>query len=91
MIVMAYSFEIKPELADSLKKIRKKNLLLFQRIQKKIAEVIENPNHYKPLKYDMKNIRRVHLDPFVLVFTVKENEKTVEFLEIDHHDKIYKR
>lgn len=88
---MAYSFEIKPELAEKLKRIKKKNLLLFQRVQKKIAEVIENPNHYKPLKYDMKNIRRVHLDPFVLIFSINENEKLVEFLEIDHHDKIYKR
>ncbi|MFZ3077845.1 MAG: type II toxin-antitoxin system mRNA interferase toxin, RelE/StbE family [Candidatus Aenigmatarchaeota archaeon] len=88
---MAYSFEIKPELAEKLKKIKKKNLLLFQRVQKKIAEVIENPNHYKPLKYDMKSIRRIHLDPFVLIFSINENEKLVEFLEIDHHDKIYKR
>lgn len=88
---MAYSFEIKPELAEKLKKIKKKNPLLFQRVQKKIAEVIENPSHYKPLRYDMKSIRRVHLDPFVLIFSINENEKLVEFLEIDHHDKIYKR
>ncbi len=88
---MAYSFEIKPELAEKIKKIGKKNLLLFQRIQKKIAEIIENPNRYKPLRYDMKGIRRVHLDPFVLIFSVNENEKCVEFLDIDHHDNIYRR
>lgn len=88
---MPYSFEIKPELVVKLRKIKKKNFLLFQRIEKKIEEIIENPTHYKPLRYDMKNIRRVHLDPFVLIFSVNENERLVEFLDIDHHDKIYKR
>lgn len=60
---MPYSFEIKPGLIEKLKKIKKKNVLLFQRIQKKIGEIVEDPNHYKPLRYDMKNIRRVHFDP----------------------------
>ncbi len=39
----------------------------------------------------MKNIRRVHIDPFVLTFTINESDETVEFLDFDHHDKIYKR
>lgn len=88
---MAYLFEIKPGLAEKLRKLRKKSPLLFRRIQKKIEDIVENPSHYKPLRYDMKNIRRVHFDPFVLIFSVNENEKFVEFLEIDHHDNIYKR
>ncbi len=103
---MPYSFEIKPGLVEKLKKIKKKNVLLFQRIQKKIAEIVEDPTHYKPLRYDMKNIRRVHFDPFVLIFSVNpififiivatafsvnETEKLIEFLEFDHHDNVYKR
>ena len=84
-----YSFEIKPELAKKLKKIKKKDSLLFKRIQKKIFEIVEHPTHYKPLKYGMKNIWRVHFDPFVLTFTVNEEEQLVEFLDFDHHDKIY--
>lgn len=88
---MVYSFEIKPDLIEKIKKIRKKDKILFQRIQKKIQEIIENPNHYKPLRYDMKNIKSVHLDPFVITFSVNEKVKLVEFLEIDHHDKIYRR
>jgi len=43
------------------------------------------------LRYDMKNIKGVHLDPFVITFSVNEKAKLVEFLEIDHHDKIYRR
>ncbi len=84
-----YSFEIKPGLAKKLKKLKKKNPELFMRIQKKIFEIIEHPAHYKSLKYDMKTIRRVHFDPFVLTFTVNEEEHFVEFLDFAHHDEIY--
>ena len=56
---MVYIFEIKPELVEKIRKIKKKDKTLFQRIQKKIREIIENPNHYKPLRYDMKNIKGV--------------------------------
>jgi len=84
-----YSFEIKSELAEKLKKLQKRDRLLFLRIKKKIHEIIEHPAHYKPLKYGMKSIRRVHFDPFVLTFTVDEEEQHVEFLDFGHHDEIY--
>ena len=42
---MSYDIEIKPELADKLKKLRKKNLVMYERALKKIAEVAENPDH----------------------------------------------
>lgn len=86
---MSYDIEIKPELADKLRKLRKKNRLMYDRILKKIGEVSENPDHYKPLRHNMKGIRRVHLDPFVLIYSINEEEKVVEFLDVDHHDKIY--
>ncbi len=85
----SYLFEIKPALAKKLKKIKKKDSLLFMRIQKKIFEIIEHPTHYKPLKYGMKNIRRVHFDPYVLTFTINEEDSLVEFLDFERHDNIY--
>ena len=88
---MAYSFIMRPELDENLKKIKKKNSVLFERIGKKIEEIVQNPERYKPLRYDMKGIRRVHLDPFVLSFTIIESENRVEFLKVEHHDKAYKR
>ncbi len=84
-----YSFEIKPELIKKLKKLKKKDPLLVARIQKKISEIIKHPAHYKPLKYGMKNILRVHFDPFVLTFTINDDEHLVEFLDFAHHDEIY--
>ena len=59
---------------------------------KKIEEIILNPQHYKPLRHDLKNTRRVHLfGPYVLVFRIEEKEQAVKFLDLDHHDKIYKK
>ena len=58
----------------------------------KIEEILENPQHYKPLKYDLAGERRVHLmKSFVLKFTIGENTKTVEFIFFWHHDEAYKR
>ena len=88
---MSYSFEIKPELQKILKKLKKKNTLMYKRILKKIPEIIENPHHYKPLSNIMSGVRRVHFDPYVLTFLINEKEKKVEFLDFDHHDNIYKQ
>ena len=74
---------------ENTNEIKKKDIHLFIRIQKKIFEIIEHPTHYKPLKYGMKNIRRVHFDPFVLTFSVNEDGHIVEFLDFAHHHDIY--
>ncbi|MFH1394123.1 MAG: type II toxin-antitoxin system RelE/ParE family toxin [Candidatus Micrarchaeota archaeon] len=73
-----------------LKKLKKDNPELFLRLRKKIAEVLENPHHYKPMKNVLKGKRRAHVGSFVILFTVDEKEKSVVFLEFDHHDKAYK-
>ena len=55
-------------------------------------EIIENPHHYKPLKYDLAGEKRVHImKSFVLKFGIHENTKTVEFIIFEHHGKVYKR
>lgn len=65
---------------------------MYETVMKKIEEIVQNPHHYKPLRHDLKNIRRVHIrKSFVLVFTVHENENLVKFLDLDHHDVIYKK
>jgi len=53
---------------------------------------IVNPHHYKPLRYDLKGLRRVHLEKsFVLIFEINEEEKIVRFLDFEHHDEIYRK
>ena len=90
--MMEYRFEIKPKLEKKLKKIEKKDPVMFKAAREKIKEIIKKPHHYKPLRYDLKGLRRVHLEKsFVLVFEIDEAEKIVRFLDFGHHDEIYKK
>ncbi len=84
---MAYSFVFSKELEQSLKKLYKKDHLLFKRVKKKIKEIIIQPEHYKPLKNKLKGFRRAHIGHFVLVYTIQK--ETVYFISLDHHDKAY--
>ena len=86
-----YSFEIRDHLDEILKKIGKKNKKQLEIIHNKIAEVIQNPQHYKNLRSSLQHLKSVHIDKsFVLLFSVDENIKKITFDEFDHHDMIYK-
>ncbi|HIH47229.1 TPA: hypothetical protein HA297_02935 [Candidatus Woesearchaeota archaeon] len=85
-----YSFDITETLDKKLTKLRKKNPPQFESVYKKIAEIIQNPQHYKNLKTPMHHLKRVHIDKsFVLLFSVREDEKKVIFEELAHHDNVY--
>jgi mRNA-degrading endonuclease RelE of RelBE toxin-antitoxin system len=57
-----------------------------------MKEILENPEHYKPLRHDLAGERRVHiLKSFVLKFEIDEENKTVTFLFFGHHDEAYRR
>jgi addiction module RelE/StbE family toxin len=58
-------------------------------VLKKIEQILENPYHYKPLRGDHHGSRRVHIGSFVLVYEVREYDKTVLILDYEHHDKVY--
>ena len=79
------------ELQRILNKLFKKNKIMYEQVMKKINEILQNPYHYKPLKYDLAGERRVHImKSFVLKYEIMEKEKIIRFLDFDHHDKIYK-
>ncbi|MBI4399131.1 type II toxin-antitoxin system RelE/ParE family toxin [Candidatus Micrarchaeota archaeon] len=85
-----YLIEFSKHLERVLEKLQKKNRKQFEIILKKISEVKEQPEHYKPLRYGLKNLRRVHIDKsFVLVFEIIGDK--ILFLDFDHHDLIYKK
>lgn len=87
-------FEIKPHLQKILKKLSKKNKTAYEAVINKIAEVVnsENVEHYKNLRHDLKDKKRVHVaSSFVLVFSYDKAKDYVSFLDYDHHDKIYRR
>lgn len=80
---------VEERLQEILKKLFKKDRKRYEICMKKMETILKNPEQYKPLRHDMKSIRRVHIaKSFVLIFTVEGN--LVRFLDMDHHDNIYK-
>ncbi len=88
-----YSHEIAHPLQRILNKLSKKDKAIYEQILKKIDEVINSPDieHYKNLKYNMKDKKRVHIGSFVLVFKFLKGENKIIFLDYDHHNVIYKK
>jgi len=85
---MAYEFELTETIESKFRKFEKKNRILLIACRKKILEIIQNPYHYKHLKYEDRF--RVHVGgSFVMTYRVFEDKKMVLFLDIEHHDKAY--
>lgn len=81
-----YSLDIRPRCFKDLKKLDKSE---YDRIERKMREVIESPHHYKPLRAPMQHMRRVHVGHFVLIFTIDEQSRTVIFERYAHHEEAY--
>jgi mRNA-degrading endonuclease RelE of RelBE toxin-antitoxin system len=86
-----HKFEIKPGLNKKLIKLSKKDKNSFEAVMKKIEEVVtsEDIEHYKNLRYDLKESKRVHVGHFVLIFNYEKAKNYVIFEDYDHHDNIY--
>lgn len=87
-----YSYEIRPSLQKILNKLFKKNGQLYEQVLNKVKEIISSNNieHYKNLRYNMKDSKRVHIGHFVLVFQFDKENNKIFFDDFDHHDNIYK-
>ena len=87
------NYEILPSLQKKLNKLSKKDRMIYEHALKKIDEVINSGDveHYKNLRHDMKEKKRVHIGHFVLVFRFIKIENKIIFDDFDHHDNIYKK
>ena len=77
-----------------LNKLAKKDRERLKIINKKIKEIINNDSEtikrYKNLRYDLSDLKRVHIDrSFVLTFKVDLKNNFILFVDFDHHDRIY--
>ena len=77
------------EVEDALKKLKKRNKDIFNRVGNQIIKILREPNIGKPLRYTLRNRRRVHVGSFVLIYEFHQGE--LRFIDFDHHDKIYKK
>ena len=90
-----FDFDISDKLKIKILKLIKKDKKRAEIIQKKITEIINNDSEtikrYKNLRYDLSDLKRVHIDEhFVLTFKVDLQNNFILFYDYDHHDKIYK-
>ena len=87
--------EYKPsrEFDRILDKLQKKDKQLYENLLNKMEEVFNSINieHYKNLRYNMKDSKRVHIDHFVLVFQYDVPIDMINFDDFDHHDNIYNK
>ena len=85
-------FEIKPELYKKLVKLSKKDKKSYEAVMRKIDEVVNSSSieHYKNLRFNMKDSKRVHIGHFVLVFSFDTSKYFIFFEDYEHHDNIYK-
>ncbi|MBU2104603.1 MAG: addiction module toxin RelE [Nanoarchaeota archaeon] len=86
-----YDYEIHPNLQKIMIKLFKKDPLIRKRIIKKMEEIINSYDvkHYKNLRHDLKELKRVQIKEKVLVFKFDKTNNKIFFLDFDHHDKIY--
>lgn len=86
-------FEVSDKLKKNLAKLSKKDKTRYKSIIKKIKEIIvcKDINHYKNLRKPLQQFKRVQIDKsFVLTFEFIKSEDSIKFIELEHHDKIYK-
>lgn len=90
---MPCKYKISKYLDKIITKLQKKDRKLYEELLKKMNEILNNPNieHYKNLRYDLKNYKSVHIGSFVLAFKYDKQNDFVYFDDFDHHDNIYAR
>lgn len=86
-----YNYGYSDRLKKILEKLSKKNKPLYEQVLVKIKEIVNSSDieHYKNLRHDLKEFKRVQVGHFVLVFKYDKNNNLISFEDFDHHDKIY--
>jgi YafQ family addiction module toxin component len=92
---MSYKAIFSKKLIKIIQKISKKDPKLSIILNKKIKEIknIDSKyiDHYKNLRYDLKDYKRLHIQKcFVLIFSVDRKKNIIYFVRFDHHDNIYR-
>lgn len=87
-----HNFRVSEHLQVILAKLSKKDKNLHEQVLKKMSDVIDSSSleHYKNLRYDMKDSKRVQIGHFVLIFQFDRNANLINFDDFDHHDNIYR-
>jgi len=85
-----YSLKIEKDVDRIFSKLSKKYPNQLNAIMKKIQQILKNPQQFKPLKFPLQHLRRVHVGSFVIIYSIEEINKIVAIEDYEHHDEIYK-
>ncbi|MFA5856852.1 MAG: addiction module toxin RelE [Candidatus Pacearchaeota archaeon] len=90
-----FNFDLTDELKFIIQRLSKKDKKRIEILNKKTKQIINSDSfsiqHYKNLRHDLKDFKRVHIDTsFVLVFKVDIQNNHILFVDFSHHDEIYK-
>ncbi|MBS3065454.1 type II toxin-antitoxin system RelE/ParE family toxin [Candidatus Pacearchaeota archaeon] len=90
---MPHNYRTSKNLDRILDKLFKKDKSSYEQVMNKIDEIINSYDveHYKNLRHDLKDFKRVQVGHFVLIFKFNKTMNLVEFVDFDHHDNIYKK
>ena len=91
---MPLAYDLSDELREIIRRLRGRDPKKVELIVKKIKQIANSDEltieHYKNLRYDMKEFKRVHIGThFVLIFRYDKAKKFITFEDFDHHDSIY--
>lgn len=90
-----FEFDLSDNLKRILQKLAKRDPKRTEIINKKIKEIVSGDhaaiNNYKNLRYNLREFKRVHIDSsFVLIFKVDLEDNFILFVDLDHHDQVYR-
>ena len=86
-----YSLAVKAGVDRTFRRMAKHDRTRLEAVEKKVAQILEDPHRFKPLRAPMQGKRRVHVGPFVLIYEIDEEKKRVVLLDFEHHDTVYRR
>ena len=84
---MSFSYTTTRQFDKKFRKLTRKNQALKDQVLGKISEIILNPEIGAPKKNELKGLRGVHIDPFVIIYIIIDDK--IIFLHFDHHDRVY--
>ncbi len=87
---MTWKLQVNAEFKRDYRKRCAKGAAFRQAVDKKVAQIRENPLHYKPVRRTLHGLRRVHvMGSFVLIFEPVKGGGVVRWLRLAHHDEAY--
>jgi len=84
---MTFSYTTTRQFDKKFHKLIRKNKTLEEKVLGKISDIVENPEIGVPKSYELKGLRGVHVDPFVIIYAIVGDR--IVFLHFDHHDQVY--